>query len=228
VPLSDREYMRSSPPGRTYRVRGGSIFSLNPIWIIIGINFLLFIVTIVWGRGIIDIQGTRMLIYKAHYYLGLMPAEFFDRPWTIVTNLFVHGGFTHLLFNMLGLFFLGRMLITLIGSNKFLLVYFIGGILANFLFLLLELSSVIPVVGASGAVYAIAGALVILVPNTRVALWGIIPMPLWVFVVVFLVLLSLPPFVGTNVAWQAHLGGLLAGLITGYFFKRKQRHFIFV
>jgi len=187
------------------------------------VNFLLFIITIIWGKGILNVDGVGYQVYKAHYYLGLVPAIFWERPWTILTSIFVHSGFGHILFNMIALFFFGRTLTMLVGSGRFLLVYFVGGIAGSFLFLLLNASSISPLVGASGAVYAIAGTLVVMVPNMRVALWGIIPMPLWVFVIVFLLLLSLPPFVASNIAWQAHLGGLAVGLVAGYFFRKKLR-----
>ncbi len=111
----------------------------------------------------------------------------------------------------------------MVGPNRFLLVYFIGGIIGNALFLLLNLNTISQVVGASGAVYAVAGALVVMVPNARIALWGIIPMRLWVFVAVFMVLLSVPPFAGSNIAWQAHIGGLAAGLAAGFIFRRRMR-----
>lgn len=214
--------MRRTPPPvrRTWRFSSGG-FNLNPIWTLIIVNFLLFFITIIWGRGLLNVDGTGYQVYKTHYYLGLMPAIFWERPWTIITAMFVHSGLGHIIFNMLGLFFLGRTLILLVGTNKFLLVYFMGGIIGNVLYLLLNMSSIIPLVGASGAVYAVAGALVVMVPNMRVALWGIIPMPLWVFVVVFLGILSLPGIVAINVAWQAHFGGLAVGLIAGYFFRKK-------
>lgn len=224
MPLSDRDYMRESPPtGETGQYGSAWGFSLSPIWAIIIINLLLFIFAIAWGKGVLFVEGAGYLLYKAHYYLGLIPTQFLDRPWTLITSMFMHSGFGHILFNMLALYFLGRTLTMLVGANKFLLVYFVGGIIANILYLLLNMSSIIPLVGASGAIYAVAGALVVMVPNMRVALWGIIPMPLWVFVVVFLVLLSLPPLVATDVAWQAHMGGLLVGLIAGYFFRKGMR-----
>jgi len=220
--------MRPAPPARRpVRFNFSPGFRLNPIWVLVIINFLLFLVTIFWGKGWLSIGETTYPIYKMHYYLGLIPAIFGDRIWTIVTNMFVHSDFGHIFFNMLGLYFLGRTLMMLTGSKKFLLVYFIGGLAGNVLYLLLNSSSVIPVVGASGAVYAIAGALVIMVPRMRIALWGIIPMPLWVFVIIFLVILSLPPFVSISVAWQAHLGGLAVGLIAGYIFKRRLRYYVF-
>ena len=202
--------MRSSPPGRTYRVRGGSIFSLNPIWIIIGINLLLFIATTIRQELI--------------YYLGLVPAYFLSQPWTVVTSMFLHGSFWHIFANMFTLYFFGSSLSRLVGDGKFLLVYFVGGIVGNVLYILLgEPFSI--AVGASGAVFAVAGALTMMAPRLKVIIFPLpVPVPLWVAVLGGFLLLSFMP----HIAWQAHLGGLLVGLIAGYFFKRKLRHFIFV
>ena len=108
-----------------------------------------------------------------------------------------------------------------LGNNRFLLVYFLGGLAGNLVFLLLNLSSGVQLVGASAAIYGVAGALVVMAPNMRVALWGIIPMPLWVFVIVFLGILSLPGIADASIAWQAHFGGLAAGLIAGFYFRKK-------
>jgi uncharacterized protein len=212
VPLDDRDYMRRSPPpGRSWSSGGLTAFNLNPVWALIAVNFLFFLATSIKSSLI----GT----------LGLSPAYFLDSPWTLITSLFVHQGLWHLLFNMIALFFFGMVLYQKVGQNRFLAVYFIGGILGNVAFILLNASLGVLVVGASGAVYAIAGALVVMMPKMRVALWGIIPMPLWVFVIVFLGLLSLPPFTGNNIAWQAHMGGLVAGLVAGYIFRKGRRYY---
>jgi len=223
VPLSDRDYMRNAPPERRgpQRFRFSAGFSLDALWVLIGLNLLIFLITIIWGRGILYIDGVTNVIYKMHYYLGLIPAIFGERVWTLLTAMFVHADFWHLLFNMFALFFFGRVLKQMVGQRSFLLVYFVGGIVGNILYLVLNLDSGIPLVGASGAIYAIAGTLVLMVPKMRVLFWGIIPMPLWVFVVVFLIILSLPGIVDSNIAWQAHFGGLAVGLIAGYFFRRR-------
>ena len=200
-------------------------FRLHPIWVIIGVNFLLFIVTIAWGDAFMTIQGKTTIVYKSHYYLGLMPAIFIERPWTIVTNMFVHAGpenFWHILGNMITLYFLGSFFARLVGQGRFLAVYFVGGILGNIFYLLLgDFFSI--AVGASGAIYAVAGALVMLTPNLRVMLYFIVPMPLWVVVIVFMIIWSFVP----GVAWQAHLGGLMAGLVAGYFFRKGRRYYHF-
>jgi membrane associated rhomboid family serine protease len=181
----------------------------NPIavWLLIIINLLLFIATL--------IEQDLILL------LGLAPASFWDRPWTLVTNLFIHASMWHILGNMITLYFFGGFLSRLIGTKKFLLVYFGGGILGNILYLLLAPSPYSVAVGASGAIFALAGVLVVMMPNLRVLVYFIVPMPLWVVVLVFFVLWSFIP----GVAWQAHLGGLVLGLIAGYFFRRRKRYF---
>jgi len=190
------------------RYRSYQGFKLSPVLVLIAVNFLLFIVTLI-SREVIT-------------WLGLVPIIFWERPWTIVTNMFVHASFGHIFGNMLVLFFFGRFLTMLVGQNKFLWVYFGGGILGNILYILLgEPLSI--AVGASGAVYAIAGALVVMMPKLRVYLYFIVPMPLWVVILVFFVLWSFIP--GLGIAWQAHLGGLILGLIAGYFFRRRERYF---
>lgn len=215
MPLNDRDYMKSSSgPSRGYRSRGGSEWlTQNPVLVLIALNIVFFLAT--------SIQQSLQVT------LGLVPSLFLHRPWTILTAMFVHANIWHILFNMLALFYFGRMLTMIIGPNKFLLVYFVGGILGNLLFLLLNISSLSLLIGASGAVYAVAGALVVLAPNVRIAFWGIIPMPLWVYVLIFLVLLSLPPFVAIGIAWQAHMGGLVTGLVAGYIYRRSGRYYYF-
>lgn len=211
MPLNERDYMRRPPPPRreSGRYRGYRGPDLNPMWAIIGLNLLVYFVTLVSSNAI--------------YSLGLVPASFLQRPWTILTAMFVHANFWHVFGNMLTLYFFGRALTQLVGHNKFLLVYFVGGILGNILFLLWGLwqEPFSIAIGASGAVYAVAGALAVMVPNLRVYVYFLVPMPLWVLVLVFMVIFSFMP----GVAWQAHLGGLAAGLIAGYFFRRGARYY---
>jgi membrane associated rhomboid family serine protease len=210
LPLTDRDYMKNpSPPPRRRTIVNFTNSSLNPLWALIAINLFIFLIT--------------SFSDSAFNKLALAPGLLTERPWTLLTAMFVHYNIWHIVFNMIALYFFGRMLISLVGPNRFLLVYFVGGIIGNGLFMLLNLHSYSQVVGASGAVYAIAGALVVMVPNIQIALWGIIPMRLWVFVIVFMVLLSVPPFAGTDIAWQAHVGGLATGLVFGLVFRRGMR-----
>jgi len=184
--------------------------NLNPLGVLIGLNVILFIVTLVDWNII--------------YLLGFHPASFSSRPWTIITSLFVHGGFWHIMANMITLYFFGKNVLSLVGENRFLAVYFIGGIVGNILFLLLAPPFAVAV-GASGAIFALGGVLAIMRPKLRVLIFPIpVPVPLWGAVIGgFIALLFVP-----GIAWQAHLGGLIVGLIAGYFFKKAERHFAFV
>lgn len=187
---------------RSYRER-----SFNPLWVLIGANTLMFIATFIAPKLI--------------FLLGLLPAVFWDRPWTIITSFFVHGGLWHVTANMLTLFFFGRYLSALIGERKFLAVYFIGGILGSIFYLLLAPPLSIAV-GASGAVFAVGGALAVLRPKIKVLVFPIpAPIPLWAAVIGGFLIISLFP----RIAWQAHLGGLVTGLISGYFFRKRERSF---
>jgi membrane associated rhomboid family serine protease len=181
------------------------------VWIIIALNLLLFIATLINGNIIL--------------LLGLQPISFLARPWTIVTNLFIHGGVWHIFANMITLYFFGSFLCRLIGVKKFLLVYFAGGILGNIVFILLPPSPFSIAIGASGAVFALGGALAVMMPKLRVFVFPIpTPIPLWIAVIGGFIILSIfSPLLG--IAWQAHLGGLVLGLVAGYIFRRRVRYY---
>ena len=186
------------------------------IWVIIIANLMFFIAS---------------LVLPQVYNLALLPATVLREPWTIVTSVFLHANFGHIFANMLTFFFFGTFLIQLVGERNFLYVYFIGGILGSIFYIILTFlgaalslgslgSPLVPVVGASGAVYALGGALTVLVPRLRVFVFLIpIPLPLWVVVIIGFLL------VAPGVAWQAHLGGLLFGLLTGLYFRRRKRDY---
>jgi len=188
--------------------RGNSSFQLTPITGIIGICFLVFVVT--------------FILPQTRGVLAMTPAFLAQEPWTIVTSIFTHSGWWHLFMNMFMLYFLGTYLTQFVGERKMLLVFLAGGLLGNVFFLLYALipgvSPFISVVGASGGVFALGGALAVLTPRTRVMLFFFFPMPLWAAILVIFVL----SFSG-SVAWQAHLGGLLLGAAAGYYFKRRLR-----
>ena len=103
----------------------------------------------------------------------------------------------------------------------FLIVYFGGGILGNIAFILLAPSFYIAI-GASGAIFALGGVLAVMRPKLTVFVFPIpVPIPLWVAIIGGFLILTFFP----GVAWQAHLGGLVFGLIAGYFLKKRQRYF---
>ena len=183
-----------------------SRYITSSVLVLIAVNVILYIATLADPDFI--------------YRLGLQPSTLMERPWTLLTNLFIHGGLWHLAANMITLFFFGRYLSMMVGEAKFLIVYFLGGIIGNFFFILLGPSNTL-VIGASGAVFAVGGAFTLLAPKMKVFVFPIpVPLPLWVAVIGGFIILSFLPFV----AWEAHLGGLLVGLAAGFFFKKRQRN----
>ena len=153
---------------------------------------------------------------------GFQPDAFLDKPWTIITSLFIHAPFPsigHILGNMITLYFFGNFLVGLVRERAFLLVYFLGGIIGNVLYAFV-LSPGVPVIGASGAIFAVGGALAVLRPRWTVYVFPLpVPIPLWVAVIGGFVL----TYFAYQVAWQAHLGGLVFGLVMGYVFRQRER-----
>jgi membrane associated rhomboid family serine protease len=201
-----REYRTPNPTG---------------VLIVIFANVLVFILTQLEPDFVFD--GS----HPTAFHLGLHPDTFTSEPWTIVTSLFVHSDFFHVLSNMVTLYFFGTYLTTLVGEAKFLITYFLGGLLGGVFYLLWALFApwgdpYTVAIGASGAVFAIGGALAVLRPNLKVLLFFVIPMPLWVAVIGGFVLLTLIS-AGLNIAWEAHLGGLVLGLIVGLIFRSNRR-----
>jgi uncharacterized protein len=192
---------------------------MDAVWFLIIVNALVYVFTLLIG-------AINPFFYNTVCapLTELAPASILIHPWTIITHMFLHASPWHILFNMLALYFFGEFLASIIGERRFLLVYFIGGIIGG-LFYVLFAYTVLPgllmtsAVGASGAVFAVEGALVALRPNERVMMFPLpIPLPLWVAILISFLIIS------PGTAWEAHLGGALAGLAIGYFFKHQRRY----
>jgi membrane associated rhomboid family serine protease len=197
---------------RTYRA-----VNLNVLWFLISLNVVIFIIELVVGGYPITVNN------EVIRFLGLARVLLSQQPWTIISSIFVHGGFAHIIFNMISLYFLGSFFLRAAGERSFLAVFFLGGLAGNALYILLAPPNVIGI-GASGAIFAIGGALAVLVPRVPVYIFFIpIPMPLWMAILIFFLL----SFLFSEIAWQAHLGGLLAGLIAGFVLKRRRRIYYF-
>lgn len=158
--------------------------------------------------------------------LALMPVRVLEKPWTIVTSMFVHGGFEHLFMNMLALYFFGMYIERIIDEKNLIRLYFIGGIAGSLSYIFFAFFSPFTpinsvVVGASGALFAIGGALAVLRPYMRVIIFPFpVPMPMWMAEVIIFLIVSFFP----NVAWEGHLGGLIAGVLFAYHYRKKGRH----
>jgi len=147
---------------------------------------------------------------------SLTSSEFLSRPWTIITYLFLHGSLEHLIYNMLALGLFGSILEKIIGSKKFLLIYFVSGIFAGIGSLIFYSSSI----GASGAIYGILGALAILRPRMAVYI-GFAPLPMALAVVFWAAGDLLGLFSSTGLIGHAtHLFGLVFGLVYGIYLRK--------
>ncbi|MGP8079606.1 MAG: rhomboid family intramembrane serine protease [Dehalococcoidales bacterium] len=194
------------------RFRDPRSINLTPLWVLIAVNVLVFIATSISSGSITNVS------LAIANQAGVNSATIASQPWTIVSALFIHDGIFHILFNMLTLYFFGMYVLALVGETRFFLVYFIGGIVGNALFMLLAPNSI--AVGASGAIFALGGVLAVLVPRLKVMIFPIpVPVDLWISILISFLVLT---FVA-DVAWQAHLGGLLTGLAAGYIFRRQAR-----
>lgn len=175
------------------------------------------------------------------YMIGLGPVAdalfVLDRnvwwqPWTVLTSIFAHGGFYHLFFNALILFFFGPATENIMGTRRFTYLFLGGGAAAGLAQLLVfhvalpEMGVFNPamsaalaqqgIVGASGAIMALLGCLTLLAPKMKVLIFFVIPAPLWAITAFYAVADLLGAFnPGSGVAHLAHLAGLAIGLWYG-------------
>lgn len=153
--------------------------------------------------------------------LAFVPAAILSQPWTAVTYMFVHAGFAHLLFNMIGLFFFGPRLEDRLGARDFLALYFLSGLGGALFSLVFQPQSA--VVGASGAVYGVLFGFAYFWPREPIYIWGVLPIESrWL--ALMLVAVSLYSGISggqSGVAHFAHLGGIALGY--GFLRWRKWR-----
>ncbi len=185
--------------------------------LLIGILFILQMIT-----GIYDGIVTSMFIF--------VPSLAFEEPWRFITSMFLHGGIMHLFFNAYALFLFGSILESRISSRDFLTIFFIGGLVGGLAYYSTYLAGMIgniPALGASGAIYAILGAVAVILPNMRIFVW-FFPMRMWQAAIFWVIVEFLGSFdISSGIASAAHLGGLLFGLAYAYYLKNKEKEYAF-
>ena len=147
---------------------------------------------------------------------GLVPNDvvFRGRVWQLASYLFLHGGAVHLLLNMLGLWMFGTTLEWEWGRRRFLFYYFLTGIGAGLFTVAFQYRSLIPTVGASGAIYGLLLAFGVLHPEQPIYIYGIFPVKAKWLVTGFAVMTLWSSWVASptsGVAHLAHLGGMVVG-----------------
>lgn len=171
---------------------------------------------------------------------GLIPARLLGDPnntWnTIYSSMFLHGGWFHILNNMWVLFIFGDNVEARMGGMKYLVFYLLSGTAAGLLQTHILPSSQVPMIGASGAVAGVLGAYLVLYPRSRVAslvpiffIFTIVEIPAFIFLIFWFLsqlysgLFAIQGGGASGVAWWAHIGGFVFGLIMSFFFANRRR-----
>jgi membrane associated rhomboid family serine protease len=149
--------------------------------------------------------------------LDIGPRDIVPPPWTILTSMFLHGGFMHLLGNMWFLWLFGDNVEEALGPVRYLVFYLVVGTMGALAQTFAMPASKVPMIGASGAIAGALGAYAMLYPRARVQtlimiplLWPIVQVRAWVFLGLWFLGQFLLP-TGSGVAWMAHVGGFIAG-----------------
>ncbi len=197
---------------------------------LIGINVIVFLWMFL-NSGRIDQIFDQYALVPASFSYGINLKSIMN----IFTSMFMHGGWMHLISNMLYLWIFGDNIEDRLGPGKYLGFYLLGGVAAAVLQIVINPSSSIPMVGASGAIAAVLGAYLILYPNSRV--YTFIPLGFWtrltlvpaILVLGMWFILQLINGVGSlgavdngGTAYFAHIGGFLFGLLIGYLSKKQR------
>ena len=166
---------------------------------IIALCVVIFIAELVTG-------STGGVVFQDLVYYGPLTAT---EPWRIVTSLFLHLSVLHILFNMYSVFVFGPMLERMLGRARFAALFLLSGIGGSVAVLLIAPAT--PVAGASGAIFGLLGAYFVIqrhLGGNNVQLLIVIGLNLVI------------SFIIPNIAWQAHIGGLIVGALIGLIFVR--------
>lgn len=188
---------------------------------LIALNVLFFFVELSGGEGFIE-------------KWSFVPNRFLANPAgdfpTLFTSMFMHAGWLHLGGNMLYLWIFGDNVEDNFGHLKFIIFYLLCGLAATFAQLAFSLNSNVPNLGASGAIAGVLGAYILLFPRGQVRVLqgqGIIPVPALIVIGIWFVLQffsgigSIASAAQGGVAYMAHVGGFLAGLVLSFLFRER-------
>ncbi len=195
---------------------------------LIGINIIVFIL----------LTGMEPEIYKSFlYHYGSIPALITrgENLPSLFISLFIHGSWFHLLGNMLFLWIFADNIEAILGSIVFIFLYLAGGMFGLIMHILFNVDSLQPTVGASGAISAIMGAYLIMFPRSQIKVLiviFIVYMPAVVFLILWFaqqllagVSLLMYDDYGAGIAWWAHIGGFIFGIVMGFLYRNKVTEF---
>jgi len=224
IPLKD------TIPSRTYPIVTVSLIVLN---------VLIFFFEISLGEGLSEFFDIFGVVPATYFELKESDAPFLIIYFPFITSMFLHGGWMHLIGNMIYLWVFGDNVEDRMGHFKFLLFYLLCGIFAGLAHVYTNPHSEIPAVGASGAISGVLGAYFILFPHSRVItlipiffFFDLIEVSAFVFLGFWFILqffngiasLGAATYAATGgVAWWAHIGGFISGLLLSFVFARRRR-----
>jgi membrane associated rhomboid family serine protease len=199
-------------------------------WLLIAVNSVVFL---------FELALDPRMLERLFYVFGMVPARYTHPEWAqglgllasdytpFLTSMFLHGGWAHIIGNMWTLWIFGDNVEDRLGKARFLLFYLLAGIVAGFTHWITNPESTVPAVGASGAIAGVLGAYFVLYPTSRVII--LVPVLFWPFffelpAVTYLffwfvtqifgaTLSGLSPGAVGGVAWWAHIGGFVAGVL---------------
>lgn len=212
-------------------------------WVVRGLvlaNVALFLIELLQGVGLSAFLY-RFGVVPVSWGL-VSPSHLGEWPGlvaTLFTSQFLHGSFLHLGANMLYLWIFGDNVEDRLGHGRFLLLYLGSGVIAGLVQLLLQPTSSIPMIGASGAIAGVLGSYFFLFPFARVVtlipwffVWEVVELPAFVFLGLWFVLQWIQGLMTIGqmaevggIAWWAHVGGFVSGLILGGGLRPQRRHF---
>jgi len=182
-------------------------------------------------------QGLKYYIIKlgaipwaiTHLKSSILITEIFP-PLTIISSMFIHAGFFHLFGNMLYLWIFGNNIEDFLGPLKFLIFYTLSGTGAALTHIIFHPNSTKPMVGASGAIAGVLGAYLILYPYARVHTLvflfffiRIVPIPAGIILSLWFIIQVMNVGLGGGIAWFAHIGGFLTGIVLIRILSKKRR-----
>jgi len=158
--------------------------------------------------------------YAAEGMIAFSPVDLTDpaRIYTVLTSIFAHANLVHLMFNVLGLIFIGMVFEQRVGPRPFILLFFLSGLAGTLVFAGIHWNDgMFIVLGASGAISGVLGAFARLYPKEKLSMFIMFvplpPLPIWVIVGIFVLIQLLLIPTSSQIAYEAHLGGLAAGIL---------------
>ncbi|WP_406171474.1 rhomboid family intramembrane serine protease [Streptomyces sp. NBC_00996] len=195
-----------SPAATQPRTLAGGTVTADPrlvTKILIGINLAVYLVQMSVGDAFTD----RFDLFGRAFLSGQLQGVAEGQWYRMLTSMFLHGSYVHILFNMLSLWWIGGPLEAALGRARYLTLYFVSGLAGSALSYLLAAPNQ-PSLGASGAIFGLFGATAVLMRRLNYDMRPVIAL-----LAINLIFTFSPGF---NIAWQAHIGGLIGGVLVGY------------